>query len=154
MARYRDDLGTWQAAVDRRLRDLHTQTASVPTDATAMPWLSPASLGSGWTDLAATDTAFSAAGVQLLPAGRAAIRGGVIRTGSSWPAAGFTALTLPVEATPAAKCSFVCASPYGAGWVYVEILPSRSLVVWGWGGGTTGNSGSGICLDNIVYRIA
>lgn len=140
--------------MDARIRDLATMVGSIPTDATDAPWLPVASLGSGWTDLTATDSGFATIGVQVQPRKRVALRGGVMRTGSAWPASGFTLLTLPTGLYPMNKQSFLVGSSYGNGWVFGEVHTDGAIRIYGWGGGTAGSAGSAISLDQIVYRVA
>ena len=151
---YRDTTDRWMDGVDAQFREINTRLASIPSDATEAPWLAPASFGSGWTDLNATDSGFSPAGFQVLPGRRVACRGGVMRAGSAWPAAGFTLLTLPGGLLPVAKQVFCTGSPYGNGFVSVEVDTAGAMKVHGWGGNTTGQAGTAVGLDQIVYRIA
>lgn len=141
-------------AIRAQLRDLTTRVASIPSDATAAPWLAAASLGSGWTDMQATDSTVDAIGFQVRPGAWVRMRGTVIRAGSAWPAAGFTLVTLPAAALPAKKQFALTGSPFGNGWVFADILTTGAVRIWGWGGGTTGAAGTGISLDGLTYRLA
>lgn len=142
------------ADLRRQVRELHTLAASIPSDATDAPWLSAAALGSGWADLNATDSGFDTIGFQVRPGGRVACRGGVMRSGSAWPGAGFTLLTLPAGVYPVKKQVLCTGSPYGNGFVSVEFDTAGAVKVTGWGGNTTGQAGTAVGLDQIVYRIA
>jgi hypothetical protein len=137
-----------------QLRDLTTRVASIPSDATAAPWVSVASLGSGWTDHHATDGSWQAIGLRVEAGGTVRMRGAVMRAGSAWPAAGFTVLTLPTGLLPVASQGLVTAGVYAGGFVHLEFQTSGAVVVRGWIGGGTGNAGSAVGLDGITYRIA
>lgn len=151
---YPDTTDRWMDGVDQQLREINTRLGSIPSDATAAPWLVPASFGSGWTDLSATDSGFDACGFQVLPTRRVAIRGGAMRSGSAWPASGFTLLTLPTGLYPVKKQSFLVLAPYGNGWAAGEIRPAGTILIFAWGGGTTGAAGTAVGLDGVTYRLA
>lgn len=147
------DITTWQQSVDKQFRDLNTRLASIPSAATSAPWLPVASLGSGWTDMHATDSSWEFIGLRVEPGGVVRMRGAVMRSGSSWPSAGFTLLTLPSDLLPVSSQALVTAGVYAGGFVHIELQTSGAVAVRGWTGGGSGAAGTAIGLDGLTYLI-
>lgn len=134
-------------------RDLLTMVGSIPSAATDAPWLPVASLGSGWTDMHSTDSSWEFIGLRVEPGGVVRMRGAVMRSGSSWPGAGFTLLTLPSDLLPVSSQALVTAGVYAGGFVHVELQTSGAVAVRGWTGGGSGAAGTAIGLDGLTYLI-
>ncbi|MEU8136572.1 hypothetical protein [Streptodolium elevatio] len=154
MPQYTDTINDQIARLERQVRDLTTQVASIPTDRTSAPWLPVASLGSGWTDHHLTDSSWELIGLRVEPGGLVRLRGAVMRSGSVWPAAGFTLLTLPADLLPVASQAFTTAGVYAGGFVHLEFQTGGAVVVRGWTSGGSGAAGTAIGLDGLSYRIS